>query len=99
MDRSLANFITVSEQEAAHSLATGIADRGGYRDVAACIVDPDGALVALANADGVTAERIDRSADDVLALFDQSGCNPEAIFVLGSADDVDAIASSFLKAD
>ena len=45
-DRGLDNVITVSEQEAADSLATGIADRGGYSDVAVCIVDPDDALVA-----------------------------------------------------
>ena len=86
-DRGLDNVITVSEQEAADALATGIADRGGYSDVAVCIVDPDDALVALVDADGVTTERVDPTADDMLAVLDRSDGRPEAIFVLGSADD------------
>ena len=94
-ERGLDNVITVSEQEAADSLATGIADRGGYRDVAVCIVEPGGALVALVDDDGVTTERVDPAADDMLALLDRSGVQPEAIFVLGSADDIDSIATSF----
>jgi hypothetical protein len=94
-DRGLDNVITVSEQEAADSLAMGIADRGGYRDVAVCIVELDDALVALVDADGVTSERIDPTADDMLAQLDRSDAQPEAIFVLGSADDIDSIASSF----
>jgi hypothetical protein len=92
--RGLDNVITVSEQEAADSLATGIADRG-YGDVAVCIVEPDDALVALVDADGVTTERVDPTADDMLALLDRSDGQPEAIFVLGSADDIDSIATSF----
>ena len=92
--RGLDNVITVSEEEAADALATGIADRGGYSDVAVCIVDPDDALVALVGADGVTTERVDPTADDVLAVLDRSDGQPEAIFVLGSADDIDSIASS-----
>ena len=93
--RGLDNVITVSEQEAADSLAMGIADRGGYRDVAVCIVEPDDALVALVDADGVTTEHVDPTADDMLALLDRSDGQPEAIFVLGSADDIDSIATSF----
>ena len=93
--RGLDNVITVSEQEAADSLARGIADRGGYRDVAVCIVEPDDALVALVDADGVTTEHVDPTADDMLALLDRSDGQPEAIFVLGSADDIDSIATSF----
>jgi hypothetical protein len=94
-ERGLDNVITVSEQEAADSLAMGIADRGGYRDVAVCIVEPDGALVALVGSDGVSAERVDPTADDMLALLDRNGGTPEAIFVLGSADDIDSIMGSF----
>ena len=93
--RGLDNVITVSEQEAADSLAMGIADRGGYRDVAVCVVEPDHALVALVDADGVTTERVDPTADDMLALLDRNDGQPEAIFVLGSADDIDSIATSF----
>ena len=94
-ERGLDNVITVSEQEAADSLATGIADRGGYRDVAVCIVETGSALVAVVDDDGVTTERVDPAADDMLALLDRSGVQPEAIFVLGSADDIDSIATSF----
>jgi hypothetical protein len=93
--RGLDNVITVSEQEAADALAIGIADRGGYSDVAVCIVEPDDALVALADVDGVTTERVDPTADDILGLLDRSDGRPEAIFVLGSADDLDSIATSF----
>jgi hypothetical protein len=93
-ERGLDDVITVSEEEAADALATGVADRGGYSDVAVCIVDPDDALVALVDAGGVTTERVDPTAEDVLAVLDRSDGQPEAIFVLGSADDIDGIASS-----
>jgi hypothetical protein len=93
-DRGLDDVITVSEEEAADALATGIADRGGYSDVAVCIVDPDDALVAVVGADGATTERVGPTVDDVLAALDRGGSQPEAVFVLGSADDIDEIASS-----
>ena len=94
-ERGLDDVITVSQQEAAESLATGIADRGGYREVAVCIVEPDGAVVARVDDDGVTIERVDPTADDMVALLDRSDIQPEAIFVLGSADAIDSIATSF----
>jgi len=93
--RGLDNVITVSEHEAADALAIGIADRGGYSDVAVCIVEPDDALVALVDAEGVTTERVDPTAEDMLGLLDRSDGQPEAILVLGSADDLDSIATSF----
>jgi hypothetical protein len=93
-ERGLDNVITVSEEEAADALTMGIAEHGGYSDVAVCIVGPDDALVAVVGADGVTAERVDPTVDDVLAVLDRSDGQPEAIFVLGSADDIYGIASS-----
>src|SRR5207302_437141 len=93
--RGLDNVITVSEQEAADSLATGIADHGGYRDVAVCIVEPDDALVALVDAEGVTTECVAPTADEMLAQLDRTDGDPEAIFVLGSADDIGSIADAF----
>ena len=60
-----------------------------------CIVDPDDALFTMVSPDGVTTERVDPSADDMLALLDRHDAQPEAIFVLGSADDLDSIAASF----
>ena len=94
-ERGLDNVITVSQQEAAESLGAGIADRAGYGEVAVCVVEPDGALVALVDPDGVSIERVNPSADDVLALLDRVDGKPEAIFVLGSADDLDSVADSF----
>ena len=96
--RGLGNVITVSEEEAADALAMGIAGRGGYSDVAVCIVDPDDALVALVGADGVTTERVEPTADDMLAVLDRSDARPEAIFIFGSADDFDETASSLYGA-
>jgi hypothetical protein len=93
--RGLDNVVTVSEQEAADALATGIADRGGYRDVAVCIAEPDDALVTLVGANGVTTELLDPTADDMPGLLARSDGQPEAIFVLGSADDLDSVATSF----
>src|SRR5436190_24360574 len=43
-DRGFDSVIAVSEQESADALATGIAERGGYRELAVCIVEPDDAL-------------------------------------------------------
>jgi hypothetical protein len=94
-DRGLDSVIAVSEQESADALATGIAEHGGYRDIAVCVVEPDDALVALVDDDGVTTERVDPTADDMLALLDRCDARPEAIFVLGSADEIATIADSF----
>jgi hypothetical protein len=93
--RGMGNIITVSQQQAADTLAMGIADRRGFRDVAVCIVEPDGAMVTLVDADGVTTERVHPTAEDMLACLDRSSARPEAIFVLGSAGELDSIAACF----
>jgi hypothetical protein len=93
--RSLNSVITVSEEEAADALAMGIADRGGFTDVAVCIVEPDDALLTQVDADGVSTDRIQPTADDVFAALDRDAAQPESIFVLGSAADLDAVAASF----
>ena len=64
-------------------------------EVAVCIVAPDDALVTLVDAHGVTTERVGPTADDVLAVLARSDGQPEAIFVLGSADGVDSTVPSF----
>jgi hypothetical protein len=92
--RGLDNVITVSEQEAADALAMGIADRGGYGEVAVCIIEPCDARIALVDADGVTSDRVEPTADDVFAHLDRNRAAPESIFVLGSADDLESIAAS-----
>jgi hypothetical protein len=99
--RGLESVVSVSEIEAAEALASGIADIAGYDDVAVCIVEPDATLVAVVNADGVTVDRQDRPADgadnveltsSVIAL-DLNDRQPDAIFVVGSAD-LDPVVSS-----
>ena len=54
--RGVQNAISVSELEAAEALASGIADLAGYDNVAVCVFEPGATLVAVVNADGVTAE-------------------------------------------
>jgi hypothetical protein len=102
-DRGLENVIAISELEAADALATGIADRAGYDDVAVCLVEPDAAVVAMVNLAGATVDRIARPLDghdavelpsSVIALLDLEEWQPEAIFVVGSADDLDLVMSS-----
>ncbi|MFG1933009.1 hypothetical protein ACGFK1_20545 [Mycobacterium sp. NPDC048908] len=94
-DRGLYNVITVSEEEAAEALAAGIADRGGFAEVAVCLIEPDGALLAVVGADGATTDRVRPTADDVFAALDHGVSRPESIFVLGSAADLDSVAASF----
>jgi hypothetical protein len=102
-DRGLENVIAISELEAADALASGIADRAGYDDVAVCLVEPDAAVVAMVTPDGATVDRIARPLDGddavelpsgVIALLNLDEWQPEAIFVVGSADDLDLVMSS-----
>jgi hypothetical protein len=94
-ERGLYNVITVSDEEAADALAAGIADRGGFTDVAVCLFEPDGALLTVVGAAGVTTDRVEPTADEIFATLDRHAARPESIFVLGSAGDLDAIAASF----
>jgi hypothetical protein len=100
--RGLGNVVAVSEIEAADALASGIADIAGYADVAVCVVEPDAAVVAMVDADGVNVERIGRPLDgddaveltsSLLTVLDLNDLRPDAIFVLGSAD-LDPVVSS-----
>lgn len=102
-DRGLQNVIAISELEAADALASGIAERAGYGDVAVCLVEPDAAVVAMVTPDGATVDRIARPLDgndavelpsSVIALLNLDEWQPEAIFVVGSADDIDLVMSS-----
>jgi hypothetical protein len=101
--RDLKNVIAISELEAADALTTGIADRAGYDDVAVCLIEPDAAVIAKVNLQGATVDRIARPLDgddavelpsSVIALLDLDEWQPEAIFVVGSADDLDLVMSS-----
>jgi hypothetical protein len=97
--RGVQNAIAVSEPEAAEALASGISAISGYQDVAVCVFEPDATLVALVNADGVTADLQDIVEDrdveltaSVMAL-DLNDRQLDAIFVVGSAD-LDPVVSS-----
>ncbi|MGE2722626.1 DUF7159 family protein [Mycolicibacterium celeriflavum] len=101
--RGYDNAIAISELEAGDVLAAGIAEIADYDDVAVCIVEPDAAVVAMVNADGVTVDRIARPLDgadvvelpsSVIAMLELNEWRPQAIFVVGSARDVDLVTST-----
>ena len=101
--RGFANVIAVSELEAGDVLAVGIAGIAEYDDVAVCIVEPDAAVVAVVDAEGATVDRIARPLDgadavelpsSVIALLELNDWQPDAIFVVGSAGDLDVIVST-----
>ena len=101
--RGYEDVIAVSELEAGDVLAEGIAGIAEYDNVAVCIVEPDAAVVAVVDSDGVTVDRIGRPLDGadavelpstVMAMLDLDDWQPEAIFVVGSADDLDLIVST-----
>ena len=85
-------------------LAAGIAGIADYDDVAVCIIEPDAAVVALVSSDGVTRfDRIARPLDgadvvelpsSVMAMLELDDWHPDAIFVVGSADDLDLITTT-----
>jgi hypothetical protein len=100
--RGHANAIAVSELEAGDVLAAGIAELADYGDVAVCIVEPDAAVVAMVDASGVTVDRIARPLDgadvvelpsSVIAMLELNEWQPDAIFVVGSARDLELIQS------
>ena len=95
------NFLAVSECDAVDALAAGIAGLSGD-DVGVGIVEPEAAVVAVVNPQGALVDRIDRrlhggDAAELVAtlvpMFDPGGWTPEAIFVFGSADDLDVVLS------
>ena len=97
------NVIAVSEVEAAESLASGIRSIAGYDDLAVCIVEADAAVLAVVSGGAVIVDRIERPQDDpeaaelassVLDGLDDDDSPRDAVFVLGSADDVDAVVSA-----
>lgn len=101
--RGRENVIAVSELEAGDVLAAGIAGIAEYDDVAVCIVEPDAAVVAIVDKGGVTVDRLGRPSDgsdvvelpsSVMTMLELDDWHPDAIFVVGSADDLDLIKST-----
>ncbi|MGV0714134.1 hypothetical protein ABQE93_01895 [Mycolicibacterium sp. XJ662] len=100
--RGFANVIAVSDLEAADVLAAGLADIGGYDDLAVCVVEPDAAVVATVKPGGVTVDRIGADVAElpsrVLAPSQLDGWHPEAVFVLGSAEDLGMVVAALTDA-
>jgi hypothetical protein len=101
--RGYDNVIAVSELEAGDVLASGIAGIAESEDIAVCIVEPDSAVVAVVDSDGVQVDRIARPSDgsdvvelpsSVMAMLELDDWHPDSIFVVGSADDLDLIKST-----
>ncbi|MGE2691124.1 DUF7159 family protein [Mycolicibacterium pulveris] len=94
--RGFANVIAVSELEAADLLAAGLADIGGYDDLAVCVVEPEAMVVVAVKPDGGTVDRIARPLDgtDVAPLPQLDDWTPDAVFVLGSAEDLDVVMAA-----
>lgn len=97
------NAVAISEREAAEALAAGLAEIADYGDVAVCIVEPDAAVIAMVDAAGVTVDRIARPLDgadvvelpsSVITMLELNEWQPEAIFVVGSADDLELVRST-----
>jgi hypothetical protein len=97
------NVIAVSEVEATDVLASGIAGIADYEDIAVCIVEPDCAVVATIDASGSSVDRLSRPSDgtdvvelpsSVMAMLELDDWRPDAIFVVGSADDLDLITTT-----
>lgn len=97
--RGVRTVIALSSAEAAAALAAGLGDLAAQDEVAVCLVEPDVALVAAVGADNVLVDQIGRDAPDSIArraleTVESADAHPEAFYVLGSADDVDAVVAA-----
>ncbi|KUI26255.1 hypothetical protein AU195_12710, partial [Mycobacterium sp. IS-1496] len=97
--RGARNVVALSPAEAAAALAAGLGDLAAQTDVAVCVTEPDVALAAVVTADAVHVDQI--TGDDAGTLArrvretaDSAAVYPEAVYVLGSADDVDAVMTA-----
>ncbi|WP_197377170.1 DUF7159 family protein [Mycolicibacterium baixiangningiae] len=93
------NVVALTPAEAAAALAAGLGDLAAQDDMAVCLAEPDAALVAVVTADNVLVDQIARDEPDALArrvqeTVDSTDAHPEALYVLGSADDVDAVVAA-----
>jgi hypothetical protein len=93
-----APVVAVPDIEAAEALARGIAGLTEYDFLIVCIVEPDAAVIASVDGFRVAVERIDRvdSAtliDRARAVVRSARPQPDAIFVLGSADTDELVAA------
>ncbi len=97
--RGAQNVVALSPAESAAALAAGLGDLAAHTEVAVCVAEPDIALVAVVTADTVHVDQVSRDDAGTLArrvqeAADSTALYPEAVYVLGSADDVDAVVSA-----
>ncbi|BBZ05980.1 hypothetical protein MDOR_01490 [Mycolicibacterium doricum] len=97
--RGAQNVVALSPAESAAALAAGLGDLAAHTEVAVCVAEPDVALVALVTADTVHVDQVARDGAGPLARLVQEAADsaegyPEAVYVLGSADDVDAVVTA-----
>ena len=97
--RGAPNVVSLSPAESAAALAAGLGDLAAHTEVAVCVAEPDIALVAVVTADTVHVDQVSRDDAGTLArrvqeAADSTALYPEAVYVLGSADDVDAVVSA-----
>jgi hypothetical protein len=98
------NVVAVSAAEAAAALANGIASMSGREDVAVCVVEPDAAVVAVVGPDAVHAENVGRTsgaaevASTLAAVLADRAPDADAVFVLGSAEDLDDVVARLEQA-
>ncbi|TRW82452.1 hypothetical protein FK535_13790 [Mycolicibacterium sp. 018/SC-01/001] len=94
------NIVPVQLSEATDAVARGIADVMGYHTTAVCVVEP-GQLIALIVTpdDGAVQTAVNTSViteEDLIgwlsAVFARADWEPEALVLVGSAEDLDGIA-------
>jgi hypothetical protein len=98
-ESGLDNVVPVRLPEATEALARGIGSVIGYEITAVCVIEPDAVIVMVVNAhdDAVqTAVSHSITTDEDLArwlsaVFAQTDWQPEALVLVGSGSDLDAI--------
>ncbi|WP_371287072.1 hypothetical protein [Mycobacterium sp. PS03-16] len=96
--RGVDNVIALTPSEAAAALVTGLSDLTGRTELAMCVREPEVTLAAVVTADTVLVDQVGRQdpagvAQAVLDTVASTGAAPEALYVLGSGSDVDAIVA------
>jgi hypothetical protein len=93
------NVVAVRLPEATEALARGIAGVIGYQITAVCVIEPDAVVVLVVDmADGAVQTAVNHavSTDEDLArwlsaIFTQAEWQPEALVLVGSGSDLEAI--------
>ena len=93
------NVVAVRLPEATEALARGIADVIGYEMTAVCVIEPDAVVVLIVDTtDGAVQTAVNHAVttDEDLArwlssIFAQADWRPEALVLVGSGSDLEAI--------